>query len=826
MKTCPPLEAIAELLEGSLDETVAEDLEGHLDSCPGCLSRFNTTAQRTEQEWASWQRLIDSDRSGETDLKATLPGIADGTPTVAGYTIFEELGRGGMGVVYRAHQNGLGRDVALKVLAPNPVPDPERWLRFRTEARAIARLDHPNIIRVFDSGYDSDLPYVAQELAESGNLSDLIGGRPQSPRDAAKTVQQLADAVAHAHGQGVLHRDIKPSNVFLAGDVVKLGDFGLAKVIDSNNELTQTRDILGTPAYMAPEQTTADQSQIGPSTDIYALGVLLYVMLVGRPPFEADTPIETLRLVQEHDPVAPRRLQPAIPIDLETICLKCLSRHPSDRYGSAAALSDDLRRWLDGCPILARPVPPWRRAWKWSRRHPAAAGLVAMTALAAFTLLGMWWRFTARLTAEQGRTAAEATLAKERLAEQIEANEATNEVLDFLTSGLFDSAIPDNEGIDLTVLQALDQADSTIDKRFEGRPRVEAAVRSAMGNTYREIGQPLRAAEHLERAVLLYEELDDNALAEAEFDTRHAYALCLETLGRKAEAQELLDDLLKPEWHLDIERRLNVRFAYADYFVRDVSFEEGLGHWNELLADCRRELGDDHERTLSVYGSVGVQYFKNGQLEKAHEVFTQVLANCRESLGEDYWQTFTIANNLAITLVRLGRLEEAEAVHRDTWERKERTLGVDHFSTIGSKQNLAMVLWRQKRESAATKLLAEVCEQRSRTFGPTDRRTLESIYQLGRMYEEMKAFADGKAIYDSMLAPHVDEAASTGQWASLMITYSLLLLGAGDADATENLIEHADALMKIDGNSNPSRKNRLAAAKAGLNSQREIGQEE
>ncbi len=265
---------------------------------------------------------------------------------------------------------------------------PQELARFRSEAAALARLQHPNIVQIHEVGEHEGRPYFSMEFVDGGSLAQRPGGAPLPAREAARLVRTLAGAVHAAHQKGVVHRDLKPANVLLGSDgTPKVTDFGLAKRLDGPGGSTQSGAILGTPSYMAPEQAAGRGKQIGPAADVYALGAILYELLTGRPPFRAATAVETLVLVQAEEPVPPSRLQPGVPRDLETVCLKCLHKEPARRHGGAAALADDLGRWLAGEPILARRVGAWERAVKWVRRRPAAATLVGVSAVSAAALV-------------------------------------------------------------------------------------------------------------------------------------------------------------------------------------------------------------------------------------------------------------------------------------------------------------------------------------------------------------------------------------------------------------------------------------------------------
>jgi WD40 repeat protein/lipoprotein NlpI/predicted Ser/Thr protein kinase len=299
-----------------------------------------------------------------------------------GYELIGEVGRGAMGVVYKARQAALDRVVAVKVLRTGPWAPVDLTERSRREAALAARLQHPNIVQVFGFGVAGGNPFIAMEYVDGQNLAQSAGALPQPPREAARLVETLAAAAHHAHLNGVVHWDLKPSNVLVCrSGVLKIADFGLARPTDATH--TATGGIIGTPAYMAPEQARGDGTKPSPAADVYGLGAILYDLLTGRPPFRADTPLATVHKVLHDEPTPPSRLQPGIPRDVETICLKCLEKDPRKRYATAAALAEDLRRFQAGESIAARPVRARERAWRWTRRNPGWAAAIVLLALAA-----------------------------------------------------------------------------------------------------------------------------------------------------------------------------------------------------------------------------------------------------------------------------------------------------------------------------------------------------------------------------------------------------------------------------------------------------------
>jgi serine/threonine-protein kinase len=322
---------------------------------------------------------------------------------VAGYEILGVLGRGAMGVVYKARQRGLNRIVALKMISAGAHHGPADLARFRSEAIAVADLQHPNIVQIYEVGEDRGHPFFSLEYLAGDSLAKKIAGTPQPPREAARLVRALADGMDCAHRRGIIHRDLKPANVLLTEDgEPKVSDFGLVKRLEDDASQTQSGSILGTPSYMAPEQAEGKIKEIGPRSDLYALGGILYELMTGRPPFRAASVLDTLQQVRTQEPIPPSEFQPKLPRDLETICLKCLQKEPGKRYATAAALGEDLRRFLAGEPILARPVSRGEWLWRWCRRNPRVAALGGTVALlmVAWAATSTWLYRLARVHEE------------------------------------------------------------------------------------------------------------------------------------------------------------------------------------------------------------------------------------------------------------------------------------------------------------------------------------------------------------------------------------------------------------------------------------------
>jgi WD40 repeat protein len=363
---------------------------GGAEPVPEELSPTDAALRERLRGLIALRKTLDARLGLDRTIAECDPGSSQGPPEVAGIVMEEEVGRGAMGVVYRGRQVGMGRAVAVKVILGGAHAGPLDRARLRTEAVAIARIRHPNIVAIHDSGESHGLPYLVLEYLDGGSLAQRLDGKPQDPRWAAALIRTLAGAVAVGHARGVVHRDLKPRNILFGADgIPKIADYGLAKLLDEDIGKTASGQSTGTPSYMAPEQLGIARQPIGPPADVYALGATLYEALTGRPPFQGKSVFETLELVRVQAPVPPGRFQPKVPRDLETICLKCLEKDPARRFAAAEDLADELGRFLAGQPIQSRPVHPFERLWRWSRRHPALAGLAsASVAMLAVLIVG------------------------------------------------------------------------------------------------------------------------------------------------------------------------------------------------------------------------------------------------------------------------------------------------------------------------------------------------------------------------------------------------------------------------------------------------------
>ncbi len=445
-----------------------------------------------------------SEETTQLEAKPTLaPSNPISLPEIDGYAVTGLLGRGGMGRVYLAKDLTLNRTVAIKMLIDTG--DDMLAARLHTESQAVARLQHPNIAQVFETGQVHGQPFIVLEYLNGGSLTQKLAGKPQPPLEAARLLETLARAIAHCHQHGIIHRDLKPANILLAGDgTPKITDFGLAKRLHEDSSLTRTGEVLGTPSYMAPEQASGGTSKVGPAADIYALGALLYEVLTGRPPFQGPDSVQTLMMVLTMDPVAPSTLLPKVPRDLETICLKCLEKSPRKRYQNAELLGDDLRRFLEGQPILARPVGVVERTIKLARRRPATALLIAFGLVSMLGLLAgsLYLHATnLRLETSNRETNESLTLARD--------------AIDKMLVRLSDELAPHPQSDQLR-RDSLEDARRLYEKLTAIRPNDHATLRQTadalvkLGAIYSDLGQLDNAEATFRKALTFQNDLNDN----------------------------------------------------------------------------------------------------------------------------------------------------------------------------------------------------------------------------------------------------------------------------------------------------------------------------
>ncbi len=677
-----------------------------------------------------------------------------------------------MGSVYKARDLELERIVAIKTIAEGRFAAPDQRDRFRDEARAVARLHHPNIIAIYAVGEHDQQPYLTLEYAAGGSLADRLAEKPMAPREAAALLETLARAVHAAHLAGVVHRDLKPSNILMTDQgVPKVSDFGLAKLMDADAGRTITGQVLGSPSFMAPEQAEGRSKHVGPPADIYALGSILYQSLTGRPPFLGESQLETLKLVVSNDVVPPCWLRPDVPRDLETICLKCLAKEPSRRYADALDLADDLRRHLDGRPILARRSGRLEQAWRWCRRNPglaaasfAAAVLTAVLAVGAAASAVVFRSQRDQIAADLIRIRrSEAETKEERdraVAAERTANQSHSEmrsVLEFLQNKVLAAARPEDQegglgrGVSLRV--ALDTAESGLQKSFKDQPAVEGSIRAALGETYYYLGDPDRSFRQFERAHALRRQAlgpDHPDTLRTADDLAHIHM----DAGRLPQALALLNETwerrqskLGPDHPDTLTSRNNLAVAYQ----AAGRTADALPLYEEALRGRRAILGADHPDTLFSMNNLASAYREVGRFPEAGPLYEEALRRRRATLGSDHPDTLLSMNNLANFYRELGRFPDSIALQAEALRRQEARLGPDHPDTLLSMSNLGVAYKDAGRLTEAMPILKDTWKRRQAKLGPDHPETLVSLSNLAGAYQAAGRTADALPLYEEAL---------------------------------------------------------------------------
>jgi serine/threonine protein kinase/Tfp pilus assembly protein PilF len=728
---------------------------------------------------------------------------AQGRRVVGDFHIVREIGRGGMGIVYEAEQAPLGRRVALKILSMAATLDPRSIQRFQLEAQVAGWLQHPRIVPVYAVGVASDTPYFAMQYIEGGSLASLIGemrgladrgagvaaerssgdsasalalglltgrfapaardvetGRHQPPapadheltkkaspsigsaayhRTVARLGIQAAEALGYAHDQGIIHRDVKPANLLLdrRGDLW-IADFGMADV-QGDAGMTVSGDLPGTLRYMSPEQATGQRALVDRRTDVYSLGATLYELLTLQPSVTGSDKGEIIRRIVEQEPTPIRRSNPAVPADLATIVTKALSKNPSNRYETAIKLGEDLERYLDGLPIMARPVGPLRRSWRWCRRKPVQAGLAAALGLAligGFAGITWNWREAVVQRQEAERQKQEALRQKNLLVVsqgQAEVSEKkavalaakADAINRFLIDKLLRQAAPENNPVakQVTLLEVLDRAAAEIGTSLQGQPETEVAIRLALGQTYHDLGDYRKSETHYRKALELSKNKSDSN-KEARLQAMCSLGHGLVHLGGLTEAERLLesakdelDRLGEPARELSLEstssladlRQEQGRLADAEVLRRG------------LVDQYRSAMGPRHKETLTAINNLGTLLQREQKNDEAERLFRDCLTLAREVRGERHPGTIVLMFNLGFVLRDLGRLDEAEPLIRQALDLCQKVLGPEHPNTLIALSNLGDVLARRGRLEDAEKLLRPCLESQRRAVGINDR---------------------------------------------------------------------------------------------------------
>lgn len=660
------------------------------------------------------------------------------------FELGERLGSGGMGVVHAAFQPSLGRHVALKLIRPEHLYFPGARERFRREVEAIARLEHPGIVRVYSAGEEGGVPYYTMERVAGLSLDRLLralrdrepaqlderhvrevasGGTSGTGGTAAaaatsvrgrglrwrelccRWVCDLALAVDHAHRNGVLHRDLKPSNVIVTPELtVKLLDFGLASTQQATR-LTRTGSQVGSLPYMAPERLRGDSAAIDERTDVYALGVTLFELLAMRSPFlhDGETEVQTRRRILDGDVPRLRAANPQVGWDLETVCATAMELEPARRYPSAAELARDLHNVLTLRPITARRLGPAQRLSRLARRHPAWTVGVALGSL-AFLVAPTLFAVRESMAAQEIKRANDEARIELRTKDSI---------LEFLNRDLLAAVAPEEAGRDVPMRAVLDRAAERIEGRFPDLPTVEAEIRETIGHTYTLLGDYAKAEPHLQRAIELSVQHRGPA-HESTLECRRQLALLYARQNRLADAARIGADVvagceasLGPE-HSDT---LTAKNNLALVLLRQARFDEAEPLLRSVVDVRRRLLGDDHRHTLASIANLGLLYFESGRPKEAEIWWKLDLDGSQRALAPDDPDLLVTLLNWANLQTVLGRDEDSRAIHADLVERSTRVHGARSAWTIDRISGLAAAECRVGDHKGALARIADALER-------------------------------------------------------------------------------------------------------------------
>lgn len=684
---CPDEPTLKSFLEKTAADQELSKVADHLERCAKCKASIEELAQNPGDTFTFSRPDGDTDIPWNSQLagklaEALLPEMQSSEPVlpeVDGYEILSAVAKGGMGIVYKARQIKANRIVALKMLLNSGFADAEMTQRFLVEAKNAARLNHANIVSVFDVGTSHGNHFFSMEFVDGQSLRDKLNERPLANRETARMLLAITDAVAYAHEQGIVHRDLKPANVMLSLTGQPLvTDFGLAKHLGVDDQMTTTGQILGTPSYMSPEQASGEAKKVGQLADVYALGAILYTMLTGRPPFQAANPMDTVLQVIRQPPVSPRELNPDVDQDLETICLKCLEKEPASRYESARAVAEELQRYLDGVPIVARPINALERTWRLCKRHPAVAVLTCalFVTLLAGSLISLRYAIRANRKAEQATAQATMTMGMvEHIIDTIQDKLRFIPGARELRRELLESTLAELEKI---------QDEASLDARIQ---QSKANIFVDVGDLYISLGDEdkqknvAKAERYLKQGVEIFARLTrQNKNPNESFLVDHSRALDMlgmlyRNSGRAGLAIPLIDQGLRIRQQLvqlvpdkiDYQHRLAVSMMGLSECYSQLQKLDQARSFNKQSLEIAKSLFEKHKERIDFAANLflcqknsAYLALDEGDLEQAAKLFENSLGTARFYLT-NYPETAFSHDFFALAYEGLGEIELARS---------------------------------------------------------------------------------------------------------------------------------------------------------------------
>jgi len=709
-------------------------------------------------EQPAWSSLVSPETCGPgstqtIDVEPDLPFEKLGE-----FRLMRRLGEGGMGIVFLAMQESLGRVVALKVIRKERMGSMEAQARFTREVEAISGLNHPNIVAIHGSGEEQGVRYFAMEHVPGEGLDTILAGARQRGKripkpTALEWVRSVALALEAAHQAQILHRDVKPSNIVVTPEGrAMLMDFGVARHMNLS-ALTASGDFRGTPHYASPEQVKARSGKIDARTDIYSLGVTLYEAVTGKIPFEGETTEQVFKKILDQEPLLPRRMNPSISRDLETVILTAMEKEPDQRYATMLEFADDLDRLVKGEMIMAKPAGFPTRAWKRVRRNPVVSLAVAISVATLFVLVCyVLWSYPQILRERDNANAqrAAAVSAQTRAEQETKKAQAINLFLETMLA----SADPGVSGRDVRVVDVLDDATQKIAASFQDQPEIEAALRETLGMTYVGLGLFDPALTHLERSLEIRNSLfgsdDDATLA-----SMNGLATVCRRLGRHTRAEALYKETLERSraLHGDEDPVTLVAMHNHALILKDLNrFEEAIDLQHKVIDASKRILGSEHPDTLKAMNNLSITHMMMGDFEKSEGLHKEVLSIKRRVMGNEHPSTLSTMNNLAVSYKNLKRYPEAESLQREVLEIQRRVMGEEHPDTLDSMYNLATMMLNQGKLDEAEALHGQTLELRRRTLGDTHPGTRKSMSYLVIVYWNQGRLDKAEPLQKELLA--------------------------------------------------------------------------